>query len=524
MLNWKSNNNIFYDSLVTRAISAISSKTSFNLYRMRTPLDVQTMNMVGITAAEAFDSTSYNDGINFKSLKQRWTIKSILRDEDEFIKAQMITLLTEATNIMYSYPIHYVVLNTAANASKAQLAIEAVKEFTDYTFTEVKVNPTALLNAFHKISMFKYIQDRVSIYVIVTNELTDEVILKIGGLIAEQKDKLELATAYYESDKAKFNTAFYNLFKNFIEEKAECVYQQELAKTVAYLSKVDTTIVDNEIARKLDDLRNYEQYVRDYLKRIQELRNQRLGMVEDFDASTVKYFKKYLATRRKDIKSYNHIVSGNKQYIQLILYTELLYWDESVMKVYEKASRSNMVTSKAPWLRNLLHAVLIDKTYTFLFETGIQINLTEAYAERWTIMNTMQDLTKGIQHPHIYHYNCFGDNKTPISKAILARDFIVAFEQIFATLSGINLTDSTVFEKFCSYLSRGEYPEKIAFIKEKATGRTLTLKQYEAEYLAAEKAKADAAKATVPTPDIPISVPVTPVVIDTTIPTDNTTA
>lgn len=81
-----------------------------------------------------------------------------------------------------------------------------------------------------------------------------------------------------------------------------------------------------------------------------------------------------------------------------------------------------------------------------------------------------------LNSPHLYNYNCWGNNRQIITNALAKGDIIVAFEQIIAATKHLNILDSTVVNTFRNAIKYNTHDSSVnKCVKNMETGETLTL-------------------------------------------------
>ena len=129
--------------------------------------------------------------------------------------------------------------------------------------------------------------------------------------------------------------------------------------------------------------------------------------------------------------------------------------------------------------------IFINRTKQLLIETGAIIYIERpniGYKNPASIRTDVYALSafSGIPNPHHHYYNCWGDNKPNIIRALTEHDYVLAITQVFAAMGGLNLTDTPVMEKFIRSELR-EY-KVTPCIKDVATSEVITIQEYERRY------------------------------------------
>ena len=132
-------------------------------------------------------------------------------------------------------------------------------------------------------------------------------------------------------------------------------------------------------------------------------------------------------------------------------------------------------------VKRLLKEIYIDNLYELIFATKFVVNIEDC-----RVNATDQDNRNlgGFPHPHIMCYNCWGDNKTYIRKALAEQNTIGALEQCIAACYNLNFSDAIVVERM-SYNLNSKY-RNIKCIKDKE-GNLFTPSEIYRKYIEEEK-------------------------------------
>lgn len=134
--------------------------------------------------------------------------------------------------------------------------------------------------------------------------------------------------------------------------------------------------------------------------------------------------------------------------------TPLTFWDEKLFKTLYENPRSSL-HNYGNFLKWFVSKIFLTKEYKLITQSPITIDI--GVKER-RINTEPSALTIGFPHPHLHRYNCYGDNKPHIIKAIKNNDLIGALSQIVGASFNINWGDYTVIETFLKNISQHNYP------------------------------------------------------------------
>lgn len=272
---------------------------------------------------------------------------------------------------------------------------------------------------------------------------------------------------------------FYNYLAAYFNEHSTQSVEQfiETFKTLGLRSiEARKQQLGHSIANHKRDIENYYNHITTLWKQIYDLQEQQAGINADTYIETGVELIKYI-DKRPGITLDHLSESGT---LELSIVSELRFFDQ-------EAARRVIQNQGGGIVRQLLTDVFIKNKYQFQIGTAVQLNLDPRNGEivHADTANTIDSNT--IWNPHLYHYNCWGSNKTEIRKAVEAQQLIAAVEQIYAATCSINILDGAVWSRFIRTLSNAliadDYSDAIGnrnckCLKNVQTGECITLAQY----------------------------------------------
>ena len=170
-------------------------------------------------------------------------------------------------------------------------------------------------------------------------------------------------------------------------------------------------------------------------------------------------------------------------YLNIYYVTPLTFWETKYYDAYVSSTRGNAITNMPRVHQALFKEIFKDRTIQLMIESGVSLNVTQyevLYSNPLTERNVNYSDLKGIPNPHHHYYNCWGDNKPAILKALKNNNYVQALTQVFAAMGGINLTDSAVMNRFCND-AMSTYRDTPC-LRYKETGEVITIREYERRY------------------------------------------
>ena len=158
-----------------------------------------------------------------------------------------------------------------------------------------------------------------------------------------------------------------------------------------------------------------------------------------------------------------------------------MYFEETLLDPYFSSTRSNVVNEAPEWKQQLMKDLFKEKKYTLRIESTIWMNISRGNFQYFTITNLVpMEALWGIPNPHHRYYNCWGDNQPNIHRAIQNTDYLTALATAFAAMSGINLSDTAVMQKF---ITEELYEfHNVPCLENAETGEVITIDEYERRF------------------------------------------
>lgn len=163
--------------------------------------------------------------------------------------------------------------------------------------------------------------------------------------------------------------------------------------------------------------------------------------------------------------------------IDFCIRTFLTYWDDDVWEIFRKSD--SKFSRMNDWQKIMLDNIFKNRTIKLLIEQ--KFSLSTHYCEPNRISSydsvTLKEGMMGLYNPHIHEYDCWGTHKGYIRDALKSSDYIQAYSQAVACISGLTLTDSPVMDKFMKYMNDTNLYNKPCLF-DVATGKYMTINQY----------------------------------------------
>lgn len=360
------------------------------------------------------------------------------------------------------------------------------RNITD-TFSELDANLTEekyisiglMRDRYHKIRTYINKEQRVLILVSnrdIDNEMVRK-ILAIAPAVLNMPAKQEAIGPAYSAEAVQKilahlvdadGTEFFKEFKAWLKllNIEEVQKRQMLAQAFADLQRAEGSEIDSLVSHARENVRACEQHLKETLATFEQAIKQQYAYLYTKDQSDSKYSEwiEYLVKHN----SLKKIFYNDNSDIGMIITVPLLYWDP---KAFDKLKNNNMSgfncykdkaaqayadTYAAEALDSIFEDIFRTQRLTLYFCNNIKLSLTTGtVGDMHSVSNS--SLLGGIPNPHLRYYNCWGSNAPEIRRYVQQGDYIMAFQQICTAMSGINLLDSTVINRWLRHIYTEPY-------------------------------------------------------------------
>lgn len=373
------------------------------------------------------------------------------------------------------------------NTGTAAAASNCIKEFFDNSdvWNELDIRTLVTSAPTHKVNMYKHITndnnsgisyDRTT-YVILNNLDTPSVIFKIATAIMLDlnlfKDDTEkFANAWLSGNADTVYDTVTNYYAEYKRNKALLLRMEAIEKLSKSMGDNRENEFRDRIQRIEEELNMAMEHIKTYTQRMNEVKGEYLLYKLEDDTKKTEELKTFF----KSIGDKLSHVSFRDNKLSIVYKTKLVYFEPDLLRRYLDSTRPNCVTNAASYIKQMLIDIFLERKYDLLIESGAVLytrdnNITYMHPE-----NTVETRLGGIPNPHHKYYNCWGDNKPSIVNALINKDYITAISQTFAAMSGLNISDTAVMEKFIREELQ-QYSE-VACLEDKNTGEVITISDY----------------------------------------------
>lgn len=445
-MQWLTAYNQRIDGKLAQACIKIARRARIDRYRSRTTVTADHINT-------AYSWTTMDRIENDNLVASESTLKYITRPLARAVDTE--EAFTNARDIIenlqtFTYTRTLCIINTSTNAAAA----ERLQEYMGTTaYTELNVRTLVTSTPNHKIRVYKYTQDSRYYYVILNNVDTPEVVFKLSAAILLHENYFGDATAtfveaYHAGDESKVNAAVVQYFAEFNAHAQE----RAINNAINNMATALTQGRDNEYLRKIERaqtaLDNLYTNIQEHAKILNEYKAEYLMYKLTDENSKVNELTQFLMSTKNNLA---HIKFSNNR-LDLVYSTPLLYWESEMVRRYFESSRNNVMNTAPEHVQHLLKDLFINNTHTLLIQSGATLDLARGtinFLNPTAVLNVMTlGELNGMFNPHHYYYNCWGDNQSLISRALVDHDYVTAILQTFAAIAGINMTDTAVITRF----------------------------------------------------------------------------
>lgn len=209
------------------------------------------------------------------------------------------------------------------------------------------------------------------------------------------------------------------------------------------------------IERMDNEVREYEEYIADKMRNIQEQNIRLMGLEykirkdeeEGIDSEIMKYF---LRNKRLYLRSYNDFsfMFDAKDY--------LMFWDEDLARntidnirsfAYNPGTRVDVPYSQEE-MKKLLEEIFIERNFKIIFCGTYNFDLQNRSVRAQSHLGYGYEFNDSTPNPHLDQYRCLGDYEKAINAFLRNNDYIGAIEQCVASVRSLNFGDGAVMQEF----------------------------------------------------------------------------
>lgn len=353
-----------------------------------------------------------------------------------------------------------------AEELKQRLDHEVV-EFPD----ELKLH---LRSVDHKVIVFKNGNN----FAYVTNVKSDHLIFSSAFFLAEQIGR-PLSEAAKEALLSR-NLEAYNaeIYKD-IEANVSGMHERAKVKMFADFGGNFNGMLIKPLRNTVDDYRakyeNLRSRLSEAFEKFQDA-NARLFYAENGIQNGEDEFMSFINEAKDNIVSIFANADCNR--IDICVRTFLTYWDDDLWTIFRKSD--SRFENLSNWQKLMLDEIFKDRTVKLLIEQKFWFDTRRCEPKYWTNdynASVYGEGTKGIRNPHINRYDCWGGHGQYIRDALSRADYVTAYSQAVACISGLTLSDSPVMSEFLNYIKdKSLYDKPCLYLVE--TGTYISINQY----------------------------------------------
>ena len=479
MMTWLTEQTVPIPAELVQADRKNSRRTAINRYRSRTEVTNEHINAAySWLRLPAIKDDTLQPVNDVAALFKTAPISRGIPEEEAFSKVQEVL-----TGIMTGYYTFNIVM---FNTGTAAAATQYTKNWfdTQENWHEMDVATLITSAANHRINMYKFSNDIQTTYVVLNNIDTPAVTFKIATAIMLDQNPFgdktqQMAEAWLSGNGDTICTVVNEYY-------AEYRANEETRRREEALAGLSQAMVVDRSREFKDKMDNIEYQIKDYYNYINELNNQ----LNQIKGEYLLYKLEDMEDKSQELRDFFASCGDKIAHIQfydnklfIVYKTTLMYYEEDILKRYFESNRGNCVTNAPLYVQQLLEDVFMNHKYDLLIESGAIIdtmNNRVSYKRPEELLNCQRSELLGLPNPHHLYFNCWGDNGPNIHRAIMEKDFITAILTTFAAMSGLNIADTAVLDKF---LTDEIYTyNNTPCLKNKETGEVLTITQYERRF------------------------------------------
>lgn len=244
---------------------------------------------------------------------------------------------------------------------------------------------------------------------------------------------------------------------NIIEE----LFNLQFIKLKESLTNTKIKSLEKNIADLRHRIENLERDITDKYNSITGY-NDQIFLIQTKGTTFIDELIRYLSKHK--LISINEVNDDN---LSIRITAPLRYFDPAVMEKYMARSVPEMVSD--PFTKDFLTKLFISCEYELITYVDVAIYFQNNRIDTLSHHSSVDF----YPHPHLMGFNCWGNNKSLILKALSELDYIGACEQIIAASYNLNLLDNTVLRNFMTNIKSTNY-RHLKTIRIKATNEIIS--------------------------------------------------
>lgn len=317
---------------------------------------------------------------------------------------------------------------------------------------------------------------------IVSNKMMQRLVAALPAMapwIAEKSEDFPIAMyqALGKDDAREYYTAFTQWQTKVVRPYFQERERNKRVEYVKALYQVDTHSLQRSITQHEEHIRLAEAELYNYYNKLRELqlKMECLKNLPEASAPDMEYFLKH-----RRITFIDNTGRYSTQYIRFGISTPCINYDKALLTSFIDSARSNQYNDN-PVHKNMYTELFLKDRYILWLHYNIVWSRRSA-EHSWQLVTEAHVCTGddagssdiGIMNPHLYHYQCYGQNASYINKALADQDYILALEQSVACVGTLNFADGIVMQRLHYMLTH----HNTVCIQDTETGEFLTTQQF----------------------------------------------
>lgn len=341
-----------------------------------------------------------------------------------------------------TYVISILEYKSIAKATQEEISSKIAEELPD--LEELPYRAAFTVNPNHTARLYK--SKETDLFIFLTSKLDEEITRKTLATIMyhmkfDPRPEYEaMCNALITSNRDEFHKLLHQVYSPLLKHMKDAEFKQNVEKTIRDIDRDRVERFDERIKDQREAIEETEHALRRRYEVLQNLRGQQL-LAASMGTQGLEDFEQLLYSVKDKI---TYLSSFNSR-VTFFVVQPLLYWDEEHYKMVRKG---HDYKDSPKWRKQLLDDIFLNRTYTLNFHQGFRFYNNERVEHSYVGNAIDTDEMKGFPNPHLHYFDCWGDNKPIIEKALREGDIMKAYLQATATIAGMNLADGVVWNRF----------------------------------------------------------------------------
>lgn len=227
------------------------------------------------------------------------------------------------------------------------------------------------------------------------------------------------------------------------------------------LEGIETSWIKAEIQQRRRSIDESDERIRSFMASISDMLKEKEnhqirmhGLEWELDHRSESELKEYFLMAKDRVR----FATSTDNEFTFYVTSEMTYWDDDFAQTLIDNDRSLIhkhygIIDPDDFVK-LFKAIFIDRNMKLRMCAAYKVNTNRYRVFGVSGFDYGRTAKTYLPNPHIQQYSCLGDYEQALVQMMETHNYIGVIEQCVVSAQSLNLTDTTVLERFCEYLNR----------------------------------------------------------------------